>query len=213
MSRTILSAIIVAFLGVLLITFSGVQADDAVQNRSDTAQEPAAGAPPHRILGDGLMLIGAAVLGLYEVVYKLSLPEGQGGVATAEQDGGASIPIAAYSAVHQHADGDEADAFDVPRGLGRRRSGSHRRSSSRVLLSPRILAAARRVAEGTQTRTLPLGLHANFLTSCIGLATLALFWIPLPLLHWAGLEEVVWPGASWPYIGVICLAGATYVRA
>ncbi|KAG5639228.1 hypothetical protein H0H81_005302 [Sphagnurus paluster] len=34
----------------------------------------------------------------------------------------------------------------------------------------------------------PFGLHANLLTTCMGLSTFALLWIPLPFLHYYGIE-------------------------
>lgn len=36
--------------------------------------------------------------------------------------------------------------------------------------------------------TLPFGLHANFLTSCIGLLTFVIMWLPIPLLHYLKVE-------------------------
>ena len=39
----------------------------------------------------------------------------------------------------------------------------------------------------------PFGLHPNLLTSIVGLATLLILWIPLPLLHWTGAESFALP--------------------
>ncbi|KAB8346030.1 hypothetical protein FH972_023082 [Carpinus fangiana] len=36
-------------------------------------------------------------------------------------------------------------------------------------------------------------IFANFVGSCIGLFTLTVLWIPLPILHWTGLELWEWP--------------------
>lgn len=65
---------------------------------------------------------------------------------------------------------------------------------------------------------LPPALHANFLTSCIGFATLVLLWVPMPLLHWIGWERFQWPGQGggdassvWAGLEVVAWGGAIYV--
>ncbi|BEI83287.1 hypothetical protein CcaverHIS002_0311550 [Cutaneotrichosporon cavernicola] len=49
-----------------------------------------------RVIGDGIMVIGAILLGLYEVVYKMVLPESQGGATHAHNP---ADDITRYSAV------------------------------------------------------------------------------------------------------------------
>lgn len=39
----------------------------------------------------------------------------------------------------------------------------------------------------------PFGLHANAITSLVGVATLLLLWLPLPLLHYTGVEPFAFP--------------------
>ena len=39
----------------------------------------------------------------------------------------------------------------------------------------------------------PFGLYANTLTSSIGIATLLLLWVPIPILHYLGLETFQLP--------------------
>lgn len=48
-------------------------------------------------------------------------------------------------------------------------------------------------------------LYSNFLTSLIGLTTLLLFWLPIPLLHLVGWEEFQLPPSNtWvPIIGIV----------
>lgn len=65
---------------------------------------------------------------------------------------------------------------------------------------------------------LPVALHSNFLTSCIGLATLVLLWIPMPILHYVGWETFRWPGqegeslwAVWSSLEIVAWGGAVYV--
>ncbi|ESK86641.1 duf6 domain [Moniliophthora roreri MCA 2997] len=48
----------------------------------------------------------------------------------------------------------------------------------------------------------PFGLHSNFLVTCIGLCTLGLLWVPIPLLHWSGAEPFALP-PNWSTVGAI----------
>ncbi|KAJ4486098.1 hypothetical protein J3R30DRAFT_3655365 [Lentinula aciculospora] len=41
----------------------------------------------------------------------------------------------------------------------------------------------------------PFGLYSNFWTSAIGSCTFAVLWIPLPILHWLGIETFTLPGS------------------
>lgn len=66
--------------------------------------------------------------------------------------------------------------------------------------------------------SLPPALHANFLTSCIGLATLTLLLPAIPILHWLGWETFHWPQADgvstsvvWGAIFMVAINGAIYV--
>ncbi|KAJ2887923.1 hypothetical protein GGI21_006796 [Coemansia aciculifera] len=38
--------------------------------------------------------------------------------------------------------------------------------------------------------------HVNFMTALLGACTLAVFWIPIPVLHVAGIERFRWPSAA-----------------
>jgi hypothetical protein len=154
------------------------------------------------MLGDLIMLIGAICLGFYEVIYKMSLPEGHGGVAGPSGTGGEEQPlsVSGYEAVRTEEDGMSVSEPPMRPALS---NDDARNSSSLPLV---------RQDPETQTRTsLPLAVHANFLTSLIGVATLALFWIPIPLLHWSGLEEFELPWGHFGLLAVICTMGATYV--
>ncbi|POW21445.1 hypothetical protein PSHT_02358 [Puccinia striiformis] len=51
-------------------------------------------------------------------------------------------------------------------------------------------------------------LHANLMTSMVGLFTLCLLWIPIPFLHWSGIEpfEIVHdPAIAWMICGIISM--------
>ncbi|TFK57105.1 hypothetical protein OE88DRAFT_1650684 [Heliocybe sulcata] len=53
---------------------------------------------------------------------------------------------------------------------------------------------------------LPFGLYANFFTSAIGLCTLALLWIPIPILHYLDLEHFKLPGNIFTVGVIACIA-------
>lgn len=83
---------------------------------------------------------------------------------------------------------------------------------------PRIRSFSHSTEPGTEPPILPAALHANFLTSCIGFATLVLLWIPIPLLHWIGWETFRWPGQQggnaweiWTGLELVAWGGAVYV--
>lgn len=65
---------------------------------------------------------------------------------------------------------------------------------------------------------LPTALHSNFITSCIGFATLVMLWIPMVPLHWTGVETFRMPGATegdssaiWFDLAIVAACGAIYV--
>jgi len=62
------------------------------------------------------------------------------------------------------------------------------------------------------THSLPFGLHPNFLTTCIGLCTLFVLWIPLPILHYYGIEEFELPSnmVTLASIAGICATGVIF---
>lgn len=67
---------------------------------------------------------------------------------------------------------------------------------------------------------LPTALHSNFITSCIGFATLVLLWFPIVVLHCTDVESFRWPGSLdgngngstiWWALVVVAACGAIYV--
>lgn len=56
--------------------------------------------------------------------------------------------------------------------------------------------------------SLPFGLHANLLTSIIGLLTFLIFWIPLPLLHYFGLEPFAFPNNGITFLTIAGIASS-----
>lgn len=190
------------------------------------------------------------MLGLYEVVYKMALPEGHGGVKTEsrELDGYTSLPTMAVTEPtptnltppDSRADTPPPainDPYPPAAPLTRPRGAQvplDRKTSRTPLLrlktppsppssfgpssdppSPADLVPP---ARDTEAPTLPAALHANFLTSCIGLATLVLLWTPIPLLHLIGWETFRLPGSQggdaatiWAELQVVAWGGAVYV--
>ncbi len=59
---------------------------------------------------------------------------------------------------------------------------------------------------------LPFGLHPNLLTLGIGICTLLVFWVPIPVLHILGIEPFELPHRDITYaaIGGIVLSGAIF---
>lgn len=58
----------------------------------------------------------------------------------------------------------------------------------------------------------PFGLHPNLITSFTGIFTLLIMWIPLPFLHWSGLEVFRLPPDRWTAIAIggIALSGMCF---
>jgi drug/metabolite transporter (DMT)-like permease len=54
----------------------------------------------------------------------------------------------------------------------------------------------------------PFGLHPNLITSLIGLLTLVIFWIPLPLLHYFDVEHFSIPTDRATFFTIAGIAGS-----
>ena len=209
------------------------------------------------------------MLGLYEVVYKLALPEGHGGVSNISTDnhsnvGYTSLPFHAaaedYEATgmtpppsrpttpplhppqkrhHRHPRPRGVDSIPLsPRGVDSIPLSPgmvmDRQTSATPLLRVKTPPAPtdeetppppfsaddiqsqllrRPSLKRTARAPLPTALHANFLTSCIGFATLVLLWIPIPILHYTGIETFHWPAFEiWLDLGIVSWGGAIYVN-
>jgi drug/metabolite transporter (DMT)-like permease len=213
LTKITVAAIAVAFAGVIVITFE----DAGKEGKSD-------GESRSRLVGDIIMVVGAAGLGLYEVVYKMVLPEGEGGAHrhTAEH---AASPVAQFSALPEAADEDDEDddnriALSGPAGsrtpLLVKTNGSASANGSRSS-SPASRTSHSHSSSHTNPHAhvphLPAAFHSNFLTSCLGLGTIAFLWIPFPFLHVTGIEEFVLPNGSrvWTTLIFVASMGAIYV--
>ena len=57
----------------------------------------------------------------------------------------------------------------------------------------------------------PLGLHPNLLISFVGLLTFIILWIPLPLLHYSGIQRFKLPGNLTTSIAIAGIAASGMV--
>lgn len=219
LTRTTVAAIGVAFAGVMVLTLDGTAPGDTAKNR---------------VVGDIIMVVGAAALGLYEVVYKMVLPESEGGSHRKPGDHASSpilarvasaLPRVATPPPEESATDAEDDDDDDDRIALGRAAGAHTpllaKSPSAVDIAhaqhrasgSRSSSSISRIVHPHHVPQLPTAFHSNFLTSCLGVATFVLLWVPFPLLHLTGIEEFVWPSS--PKLGgalvVVASMGAIYV--
>ena len=245
LSRTTVASIALASAGVIVISFAG----------SGEQTEDGQG-PRNRGLGDLMMMLGkvvsfsrsrswlmfprpagAIVLGLYEVVYKMALPEGQGGAST--ESSNSSISYTALPSINNITDPEltpPQSRSDTPLPDDRPRGPYAKpRGPDFIPLSPSKLSHDRLLSSTPLLRTktppspspsysspqpspskvphLPTALHADFLTSCIGLATVVLLWVPILILDLLGWETFRMPSISvCGDLMVISWGGALYVR-
>ncbi|WVR08178.1 hypothetical protein IAU60_005224 [Kwoniella sp. DSM 27419] len=209
LSRVTVASIALAFVGVVVISMDGLKGEIV-----DVGG---------RVLGDAVMLFGAIVLGLYEVIYKLALPEGHGGVPSVS-------PSKDYAPLPtHHSPPSSPPSPSIGRDRQTRSSHPQRNPSHRshyahpptdstptpIELTPplsRTTSHAVLLPTKGQIVPLPPALHANFLTSCIGVATFLLLWPPIILLDWLGYESFQWPGTVdiWLNLGVVTWGGSLY---
>lgn len=208
---------------------------------------------------------GAVLLGLYEVVYKMALPEGHGGVDTPpdpsdyeilpthHDDDNDDIALATGSSLPTITETSPPDSppdtpkphYDLSIGNGHppiysdrqsvdsQRPSAARKTSRSPLLNPISISTPNHtqsvLSSGTglqypryssdEPPVLPTALHSNFITSCIGFATLVMLWFPIIILHWTSVESFRWPGSNggdagviWWALVVVAACGAIYVR-
>ncbi|WVQ75117.1 hypothetical protein IAR50_004726 [Cryptococcus sp. DSM 104548] len=222
LSRMTLASIVLAFVGVIVISVDGINGGE--------------GDPSRRALGDGIMLFGAIALGLYEVIYKLALPEGHGGVAVSpgEEEDYEPLPtshtppyspessaISHRQHFHPHRSASTPGIpLETAFGLEeehQRPDALRRYTSASQLIRPMPRAPHPHVRTHGHPVPLPPALHANFMTSCIGVATFLFLWPPIIWLHWMGYEVFQWPGDAgesvamiWGGLAAVAWGGALY---
>ncbi|TXT16042.1 hypothetical protein VHUM_00545 [Vanrija humicola] len=220
LTRTTVLAIALAFAGVIVLTLDGTSPGEMGKGR---------------MFGDLVMVVGAILLGLYEVVYKMVLPESPAeprhahARAHSDVERRLSDDAPATPSIVSEPESDDEDN-DIALGSGSAPR-TQRKSSRTPLLSkdadeangngsgsttpPLHYAPLQAPAVGHHNRLpqLPEAFHANFLTSAIGFATLVLLWVPIPILSWTGIEVYQQPRGA-KLLGilvVVCAGGSVYV--
>ncbi|TKA54011.1 hypothetical protein B0A53_03293 [Rhodotorula sp. CCFEE 5036] len=177
-------AVLLAVTGVFVIAYGDTL---AAGGADDESQEPGGYDAKNRLLGNALALFGSVAYAGYEVWYKLhiSLPERSDD--TPLQD----LTPHSYEPAPTE---DPEEAATVGADI----------ETSSLLRAPSPSPAA---ADGYGVAVSPtlLLLYSNAITSLIGLCTLVLLWIPIPLLHWIGWEEFQVPPkeAGFAMVGII----------
>ncbi|OAV98955.1 hypothetical protein, variant [Puccinia triticina 1-1 BBBD Race 1] len=151
-----------------------------------------------RLLGISLALLGSIGYALYEVWYKRAIawseaysspPPAKSGLSDLEPE-------------HHASSGSDTDIAD-PEFRPSSSRGSEGGPKGRVDPDSLPIREARSSLYSQDSL-----LHANLMTTMVGLATLCLLWIPIPLLHWTGIEpfEVVQdPAIAWMILGIILM--------
>ncbi|OCF61909.1 hypothetical protein L486_01572 [Kwoniella mangroviensis CBS 10435] len=214
LSKITVGSIVLAFTGVVVISVDGME----------SGEEGLVG----RVVGDAVMLFGAIILGLYEVIYKLALPEGHGGITSSSPNGYTPLPTHHQSSTLTEDDEElsstsgitiyhrpifsqeTTDTTPTPIELTPPLS---RTTSNAVLLHPQTHSSSNHHVQ--HQVKLPPALHANLITSCIGIATLLLLWPPILILDWTGYEKSSWPSGEnvwriWECLGLVFAGGTIY---
>ncbi|WVQ79389.1 hypothetical protein IAT38_001486 [Cryptococcus sp. DSM 104549] len=227
LSRVTVASVALAFVGVVVISLDGMG-----EGGRDSSK---------RALGDGIMMFGAIALGFYEVVYKLALPEGHGGVSATPTPTYSPLPTSTTPPASPPQDDSAFSRRSLPRSHHPHRAAStpdiplgptsptletdartnflYRTTSTSLLIQPKPRHAHPHphVHQHGHPVPLPPALHANFLTSCIGVATFLMLWPPIIGLHWLGYEVFRWPGSNgesalriWAGLEVVAWGGSLY---
>ncbi|EIW71686.1 hypothetical protein TREMEDRAFT_15649, partial [Tremella mesenterica DSM 1558] len=230
LSRITMASIGLASLGVVVIALAG---------KGDGISDEEMGIEgKDRVLGDVIMVIGAVLLGLYEVIYKMLLPETHDHNSPSSTIAYSSLPshhapinispplmnsqqFIPLSPSHNNRQiSNFSDTEDLPTKISSRSSPSDLSPEYEVPTDETISEDGdfERAAKilNVATPQLPPALHANFLTSCLGLATLLLLWIPIVILDYTGVEKFRSPGSTergwevWLVLSIVCWGGAIY---
>ncbi|WWC73570.1 uncharacterized protein I206_107542 [Kwoniella pini CBS 10737] len=228
LSKITISSIILAFIGVFIISLDGLKNS----NNNDDNNKQQENGMINRFIGDSIMLFGAIILGLYEVIYKLALPEGQGGVISSSTEY-SPLPTHSISTSTEETELEDENHLNQS-SISHRSNHQYRGTDSTptpIELTPPLSRTTSNAGllpsssghlnlnqnhsneiENGSIVNLPPALHANFITSCIGLATFLLLWPPIIFLNWSGYEEFVWPNGDgvWSCLIAIFIGGTIY---
>ena len=192
------------------------------------ARQPRAGETPNdgvgiggRLLGSLLALFGSVAYAVYEVWFKrfVALPEAD---LSAAVHNSANRRASAASLMDRTArarygivsDGEEdGDAFSTRKPAlddqdGGENSDVPDDDATTVVLSPMVEIS--QLIDGSDpnaVRPAALLAHANFITASIGVFTIALLWMAIPILHWTGIESFAAPpdaSTTFLIMGIVC---------
>lgn len=181
--RKMAVAVTLATGGVMAVIYGGASTIQKENNRQpEVSRAVPTAAAP--LLGDLLTLVASVAYGLYQVLYKrfLALP------SDPERE---EPPQSSYTPIPTVSFEDVGDTDPLDGDLA---SGDSPSISDTTVYPP------------------PFGLHPNLLTSLAGVLTLFILWIPLPILHYAGVEPFRWP-SDWSaalVISGIALSGVIF---
>lgn len=176
---------------------------------------------------------GAIVLGLYEVIYKLALPEDHGGITSSSShahsnNGYSPLPTHHNTYTSSVSEDESLSTFSSRTiDIHHRPNFPHQGTDSTptpIELTPplsrttsnAILLPSSSTHHNPVLVKLPPALHANFITSCIGIATFLVLWPPILLIDWMGYESFSWPSGEntwkiWQCLGMVFAGGTVYV--
>ncbi|ORY74038.1 hypothetical protein BCR35DRAFT_326000 [Leucosporidium creatinivorum] len=197
-TRAKLASVVVAVLGVFVIAYgdswmsSSVPEDGGEEERKEGTS---------RLIGNLLAFFGSVSYAWYEVWYKINVALPDPDELEGEDDD----------------DEEEAESFLAsPTAMDPSESTDDADPEAQAPPSPHSLSSHLRIASPppaslTNPTVTTFLLYSNLLTSLIGLATLLLFWIPIPIFHYLDWEHFeVPPSNTWlPIIGIV-LSGVCF---
>jgi drug/metabolite transporter (DMT)-like permease len=175
-------AVLLATGGVMAVIYGGASFQEESNGQPEVSRAVPTASAP--LLGDLLTLVASVGYGFYQVLYKryLALPSDPEREEPA-QSSYTPIPRTSFD------DLGDTDPLDEDLAFG----------DARLILDTTLYPP-------------PFGLHPNLLTSLAGVLTLVFLWIPLPILHYMGVEPFHWP-ANWSvalFISGIALSGVMF---
>ncbi|KAK4046068.1 hypothetical protein OIV83_006373 [Microbotryomycetes sp. JL201] len=194
-SRSKLVSVVIAIAGVFVIAYG----DAWVSSKPEGGEQVEKRDHASRLIGNLLAFGGSVSYAWYEVWYKMnvSLPDPEDDEADDLDDEDEATEANALLDNNGTEDDDSSDA-PLP-------SPVSATSSSRMRIS---MPPPESLLNPSPDIFL---LYSNTFTSLIGLTTLLLFWIPIPIFHWIGWEEFELPPASaWLLILGIVLSGVVF---
>ncbi|KAF8328152.1 uncharacterized protein EI90DRAFT_2974599 [Cantharellus anzutake] len=204
-----LLSVVVAVSGVFLIVYGGATSTSKI-NTSVTFKHSQSLFTSTDVIGDILALIASIAYAVYQVMYKvyIALP--------VEQDPGSAVlssPV--YERISVDPEAPATSHFDPPSPTTRTQRIPPLAPTTRARAPSGASSLLNSSGDLNDPHTpIPptFGFHPNFITSCLGLVTFFLLWIPIPILHHLGIERWRSPPdlQTWASIVVVALCGCAY---